>query len=112
MSANHDHAASHGSMKSYVVGFVLAAILTIIPFWAVMNHSVTGSSAVMLIMGAAAVQMIVHLIFFLHIDGSTDRWTVLALVFTGIVLAILIGGSLWVMYHLNHNMMPMMPLQG
>ncbi|USI73058.1 cytochrome o ubiquinol oxidase subunit IV [Sphingomonas morindae] len=112
MSA-HAHAADHApTLKPYVIGFVAAVLLTILPFGAVMAGSVSGATAVWLIMGAAAVQMVVHLVYFLHLDGSTDRWTLWALGFTVMVLAIILGGSLWVMYHLNHNMMMQMPLQG
>ncbi len=114
MSAPHSH-ASHGTdggMGAYAVGFVLAVALTVLPFWAVMKGIVAGGQAVALIMGTAAVQIIVHLRFFLHIDGKTDRWTMQALLFTLFVLGIVLGGSLWVMYNMNHNMMPMMPIDG
>ncbi|PTQ13293.1 cytochrome o ubiquinol oxidase subunit IV [Sphingomonas oleivorans] len=107
MQAHASGHGGHGSLRSYAIGFVLAVILTVLPFWAVMTGAVTGGSAVALVMGTAAVQMVVHLIFFLHVDGSSDRWTLLSLLFTAIVLVILVGGSLWVMYHLDHNMMAM-----
>ncbi len=114
MSASHSHASQggHGGMGAYAVGFVLAVALTVLPFWVVMKGMVAGGHAVALIMGTAAVQILVHLRFFLHIDGKTDRWTMQALFFTLFVLGIVIGGSLWVMYHMNHNMMPMMPIDG
>jgi len=100
-------------MGSYAIGFVLAVILTVVPFAAVMKGLVSGGQAVALIMGTAVVQILVHLRFFLHIDGKTDRWTLQALVFTLFVLGIVLGGSLWVMYNMNHNMMPMMmPIDG
>ena len=111
MSAQHSH-ASHGGAGSYLIGFVLAVALTVVPFWAVMAGAVRGSEAVMLIMGTAVIQILVHLRFFLHIDGKTDRWTLQALFFTLFVLAVVIGGSLWVMFHMNNNMMPMMPIDG
>jgi cytochrome o ubiquinol oxidase operon protein cyoD len=112
MSAQHADTASHGGMGSYAIGFVLAVALTVVPFGAVMAGAVHGTTAVELIMGTAVVQILVHLRFFLHIDGKTDRWTLQALFFTLFVLAVVIGGSLWVMYHMNHNMMPMMPIDG
>jgi cytochrome o ubiquinol oxidase subunit IV len=124
MSAAHDtHGHSHGhghgpnighapSGTAYAIGFVLAVVLTVVPFGAVMQGMVTGTQAAWLIMGLAVVQILVHLRYFLHIDGSADRWTVQALFFTLFVLAVVLGGSLWVMYHLNQNMMPMMPPMG
>jgi len=100
--------ASHGTGSAYgpyAIGFLLAVILTALPFWAAMTGAASGGGLVTMVMGAAAVQIVVHLVCFLHLDGRSDRWTMMALVFTLFVLAILIGGSLWVMYHLNHNMM-------
>ena len=99
----------HGSFKGYVTGFVLAAILTAIPFWLVMgdvigNARITG----LVVMAFAVVQVVVHMIFFLHMNTRSEGgWTVLALIFTATVVIITLVGSLWVMHHLNANMMPM-----
>jgi len=60
-----------------------------------------------IIMGFAVAQIIVHMIYFLHLNGkSDDGWTMVALIFTLILVVITLAGSLWVMYHLNTNMMP------
>lgn len=103
----HDKHA-HGSFKSYMIGFVLSVILTAIPFWLVMS-GVLGSNQLtaFAIMGFAVAQIIVHMIYFLHMNGKSEGgWTMLALVFTIILVVIALAGSLWVMYHLNTNMMP------
>lgn len=105
----HDHAgASHGSLAGYLTGFVLAAILTAIPFWLVMERPLESAQATaLLVAGFAAVQIVVHMIFFLHMDPKSEGgWTFMALIFTLIVLAIAISGTLWVMYNMNTNMMP------
>jgi len=111
MSNDHHHAdiaEPHGSMRDYVIGFILAAILTAIPFWLVMARPLPAGATAAIIMGLAAVQMIVHMIFFLHMNGKSEGgWTMTALIFTLIVVVITLSGSLWVMYHLNTNMMPM-----
>jgi cytochrome o ubiquinol oxidase operon protein cyoD len=104
------HAADevHGSFRGYMTGFGLSVILTAIPFWLVMsgalgNNQLTG----FVVMGFAVVQIVVHMIYFLHMNGRVEGgWTLLALVFTVIVVVITLAGSLWVMYHLNTNMMP------
>ena len=58
-------------------------------------------------MAFAAVQIVVHMIYFLHMNSKSEGgWTMLALIFTIIVVVIALAGSLWVMYHLNTNMMP------
>ena len=105
---HHDHTADHGSLKSYTIGFVLAVILTAIPFWLVMGNVIEKSSiAGMVLLGLAVVQIVVHMVYFLHMNSKSEGgWTILALIFTIMVVVIMLAGSLWVMYHLNHNMMP------
>jgi len=105
---HHDHTADHGTLKSYTIGFVLAVILTAIPFWLVMANVIEKSStAGLVLLGLAVVQIVVHMIYFLHMNSKSEGgWTILALIFTIMVVVIMLAGSLWVMYHLNHNMMP------
>ena len=103
-----DHGAAHGSLKDYVVGFVLAVILTAIPFWLVMGHVFESrDTTLFVIVGFAAVQVVVHMIYFLHMNTSSEGgWNMIALIFTAVLLVIILAGSLWVMYHMNANMMP------
>lgn len=102
-----DHGA-HGSLKEYVLGFVLSVVLTAIPFWLVMGNAFEDTKVTgFVIMAFAAVQIVVHMVYFLHMNfRSEGGWTMMALIFTVIILAIVLAGSLWVMYHMNHNMMP------
>lgn len=106
---HHDDGASHGSMKEYVTGFVLSVILTAIPFWLVMNNVFSKSSTTaIVILAFAAVQIVVHMVYFLHMNTrSQGGWNMLSLIFTVILVVITLSGSLWVMFHLNENMMPM-----
>jgi cytochrome o ubiquinol oxidase operon protein cyoD len=108
---SHGHEAAHGTFKSYVTGFILAVILTAIPFWLVMGDVLDSKTATaMIVMGLGAVQIVVHMIYFLHMNTKSEGgWTMLALVFTIIIVVIALTGSLWVMHHLNTNMMPMTP---
>ena len=106
---HHDDGGhSHGTFKSYMTGFVLSVILTAIPFWLVMGKVFDKSSTTALVILAfAAVQIVVHMIYFLHMNARAEGgWTMLALIFTLVLVVITLSGSLWVMYHLNHNMMP------
>ena len=116
MSA-HDHAeghgdahggAAHGSFRGYLIGFVLSVILTAIPFWLVMSGAIDNKQATaIVIMAFAVVQIVVHMVFFLHMNTASEGgWSMLALIFTLILVVIVLTGSLWVMYHLNANMMP------
>lgn len=112
MSAAHEshdaHDEAHGSMRDYVLGFILSVILTAIPFWLVMAGPIPDKNVTALVIaGFAAVQIVVHMIFFLHMNAKSEGgWNLLALMFTVILVVIVLTGSLWVMYHLNHNMMP------
>lgn len=112
----HDHddhdedGASHSTFKGYMTGFILAVILTVIPFWLVMGNVFEKSdTTAIVILAIAAVQIVVHMIYFLHMNAKSEGgWNMLALIFTIMVVVITLSGSLWVMYHLNNNMMPTM----
>jgi cytochrome o ubiquinol oxidase operon protein cyoD len=115
--AHGDHHADHAGLphfvrKEYVTGFLLAAVLTAIPFWLVMGHPLPGAGlTAMVVMGLAAVQVVVHMVYFLHMNSRSEGgWTLVALLFTALLVGIVLSGSLWVMFHLDHNMMPMSPM--
>lgn len=99
----------HGSRKGFVTGSILSVVLTAIPFWLVMSGALHDmATTAFLIFGLALVQIVVHVVFFLHLDTRSEGgWTLLAFLFTTIIVVLTIGGSIWVMYHLNANMMPM-----
>ena len=86
-----NHGASHGSVKSYMTGFVLSLILTAIPFWMVMDGSASHAMVLGTVVGMAVVQIFVHLIYFLHMNTSSEeRWNLVALVFTVLIIAIVV----------------------
>lgn len=102
----HSSGASHGSLKSYLIGFILSIVLTAIPFAIVMGKSVDHTTALYIVMISAVVQILVHLVCFLHMNTSSEeRWNLMSLLFTILIILILVVGSLWIMYHLNTNMM-------
>ncbi|WP_129136424.1 cytochrome o ubiquinol oxidase subunit IV [Luteimonas sp. YGD11-2] len=98
----------HVTAREYLTGFVLAVILTAIPFWLVMGDVLQNTTITTLVLlGFAAVQVVVHMIYFLHMNPKSEGgWNLLALIFTLVLLVIVLAGSLWVMHHLNTNMMP------
>ncbi|SNR40228.1 cytochrome o ubiquinol oxidase subunit IV [Paracoccus sediminis] len=106
----HDDGHDHGSFKSCMTGFVLSVILTAIPFAVVMGGGFESRLlTVAVVVGLGIVQIVVHMIFFLHMNTRSDEgWTMMALIFTVVVVIIMLAGSLWVMFHLNTNMMPQM----
>jgi cytochrome o ubiquinol oxidase subunit IV len=98
--------AGHGSVRDYLIGFVLSVILTVIPFGMVMNGTYDPTIVLYTVVIAAVVQIVVHLIYFLHMNGSSEQsWNRTAMVFTLLIIGIVVVGSLWIMNHLNHNMM-------
>jgi cytochrome o ubiquinol oxidase subunit IV len=94
------------SLKSYIIGFLLSVLLTVLAFAMVMfggNHS---SVILAFILCAAVLQILVHLHYFLHLDtSSAARWNVLALLCTFIIMILFIGGTLWIMSNLHARMM-------
>ena len=106
--SHHQDATGHGSLRDYLIGFFLSVVLTAIPFWLVMGNVLgTSSLTAVAIIALAGIQIIVHMIYFLHMNTKSEGgWTMLAAIFTIVLVVITLSGSLWVMYHLNANMMP------
>ena len=98
--------ADHGSLKSYAVGFFLSVILTVIPFGLLMHPVFPKTMTLAIVVAFAVVQISVHLVFFLHINRSSEqRWNIIAFAFTALIIAIVVGLSLWIMYNVHTNMM-------
>jgi len=110
--AAHGDAHAHGTRRSYLTGFALSVVLTAIPFWLVMSGVISDPLiTTLLIMGLGMVQILVHMVYFLHMNTKSEGgWTFMAAMFTIIIIVIALSGSLWVMYHLNTNMMPAMDM--
>lgn len=93
---------------SYLVGLGLATLLTIVSFFISGTTLVWGPSIPVALAVLAIAQMGVHLAFFLHITTGPDNVNnVMALAFGVLIVFLVIAGSLWIMSHMNHNMMPM-----
>ena len=112
----HDHDPHveedlHISLKGYMTGFILSVVLTAIPFWLVMSKVIADRNTAVLVLGGfAVVQILVHMVCFLHMNGKVEGgWTLLSTIFTVVFVAIAITGTLWVMFHMNANMMPEHP---
>ena len=94
----------HG-LASYLIGFVLAVILTAIPFWLVYTHTLPPSRIMLIIAIAAVLQILVHLHFFLHINfTTTPKENLMAIGFTAVLIFLMVGGSLWIMIDLHARM--------
>jgi len=114
MSDHHDHGhhghdvyVTHYSAKDYMIGFALSAILTIIPFWLVMGNVLAPETTKWVILAFAGVQLIVQMMYFLHLNSKSEcGWNMMAAILTIVILVIVLAGSIWVMHHMNSNMMP------
>ncbi len=98
--------ASRGTVRSYLTGFVLSLILTAIPFALVMGGGWSASATLGVIFIAGIVQILAHLHYFLHLDSSsTAKWNIVALLFTIVIMALFVGGTIWILFNLYHRMM-------
>ena len=107
MSAHSIHEEeSHGSFGGYLAGFVLAVVLTAASFWLVLHGGFPRETALIGLGVLAVVQIVVHLVFFLHMNASSSqRWNVTAFSYTVLTVLILVIGTLWVMHNVGMNMM-------
>jgi len=111
MSSANEHASheGHGTVKTLMTGFVLAAILTIIPFGLVMADVITSKTLLIsIIMICAVAQILVHLRYFLLLTSEQEHgFTMASALLALILLLIVLAGSLWVMHNMNKYMMPL-----
>jgi cytochrome o ubiquinol oxidase subunit IV len=97
--------ASKGSLTSYLTGLFLALILTGISFGLVMSGVLSTWATLLAIFLAGLVQILVHLYYFLHLDTSSEaRWNLTAMLYTVFIMALFVGGGLWIMYNLHWRM--------
>ncbi|RAP72172.1 cytochrome o ubiquinol oxidase subunit IV [Candidatus Erwinia dacicola] len=89
-----------------MIGFILSVILTGIPFWMVMDGGASKATILTVVHICAVVQVLVHLVYFLHLDSKSEGgWNLIAIVFAALIILIVVVGSLWIMWNLNYNMM-------
>lgn len=98
---------SHGSVGSYIIGFVLSLIFTVIPYYWVVNKTFAGTALLLAILGIAVLQMFIQLLFFLHLGrGPKPLYNVVFFFATAGIIVITIGASLFIMDNLYRNMTP------
>lgn len=106
--ASDEHSARLGT---YLLGFALAAFLTIASFWVAKTNLIYGPGIPEALATLAVAQMGIHLVFFLHLTTAPDNTNnVLALAFGLLIVGLIVFGSVWIMAHLNQNLMPMQQL--
>ena len=94
-------------LRGYLIGLILAAALTAASFWSIDEHVIYGPGIVMALIVFGLAQVGVHLVYFLHLTTSPDNTNnALALAFGVLFVSMIFFGSIWVMYHLNANLIP------
>ncbi len=100
-----DTNAYYGSYRSYTIGFVASLILTLFAFYLVSSAALPPKTLYLVVGGLAVLQFLVQAVFFLHLNThSKSTWNVLSFVFTFVVVAVLIVGTMWIMYNLYDKM--------
>lgn len=106
--ASDEHSARIGT---YLLGLALATLLTLASFWVAKTYVIYDPGVPMALATLAVAQMGIHLVFFLHLTTAPDNTNnILALAFGLLIVGLVIFGSVWIMAHLNHNLMPMQQL--
>jgi cytochrome o ubiquinol oxidase operon protein cyoD len=104
----HKGESGYGAIQVYLLGLLLATGLTVASFWIAGSNIIWAPAIPAALIALAVAQIGVHLVFFLHItSGPENANNSLALAFGVMIVVLVVGGSIWIMGHLNHNMMPM-----
>ncbi len=99
-------------LTSYIVGFISSIALTLAAYYVVVNRAFGKGALIYKIVALAVVQLIVQVVFFLHIGQEKGtRWKLVTFIFAVLVVLIIVIGSLWIMHNLDYNMMKMTPDQ-
>jgi len=99
--------SEHGTTASYIVGFILSLIFTIIPYYLVVNKVLTGNALLVTILGIAVLQMFIQIFFFLHLGrGPKPFYNVVFFFATAGIIVLVVGASLFIMNNLYQNMSP------
>jgi cytochrome o ubiquinol oxidase subunit IV len=98
------HDESKLKLSRYIAGFVLSVMFTLAAYLLVTHHAADRNALVGLVIAFALAQFFTQLMLFLHLGEETNpRWKLVVFVFMTGVVAILIGGSLWIMTSLNNR---------
>lgn len=96
----------HGTLFSYVTGFISSVVLTLIAYFLIANDVLTGMNGVVTVILLAFIQAYVQLVCFMNLgEGSRPRWNLITFLFMGMVVTIVVLGTMWIIYDLDHRVM-------
>lgn len=91
--------------RDYCIGGVLALLLTFAAFGLVASGWLAPLTCLIVITVLAAIQVVVHFRYFLHIDLRRSHRDELQLIlFTGLILFLMAGGTVWILWNLHLRM--------
>ena len=100
-------AVEYGTFKSYLLGFLISAVLVLGAYFIAVEHLLSGLALDVALSVMAVAQAFVQLILFFNLTREPKpRWKLLVFIFMILIVLILVVGSIWIMHHLNYNMMP------
>jgi cytochrome o ubiquinol oxidase operon protein cyoD len=105
--ANTQHGTRPDTLKYSMVGFILSLLITIGSFILIEQQLLSDKYLYISLAVLALLQLIVQVLCFLRLNTSSDeaRWDLMSFLFTIFITVVVVGGSLWIMYNLNYNMM-------
>jgi cytochrome o ubiquinol oxidase operon protein cyoD len=106
-TSHTDYGLNKKKLGIYSTGIILCIILTIIPFYAVMHGLLSKAHTLHLILATATLQFLTQVFCFLSVNSKTEqgKTNYMSFVFTIVIIAVLIVGSIWIMANLDYNMM-------
>ena len=100
-----EQAVNHSgkALKQYIIGFVLSIIFSLLPFYVVIATDLSAIWKIVIIFIAAYIQLKVQMILFMHItEGEGANWNIITVSFTVFMVLIIVIGSIWIMFSLDH----------
>ena len=102
----HRAGEGHGSQKSYLVGFLICLVMTAASFALVMAPVFSRPATLLGLVALAVAQIIIQLVYFLHMNRSSEGgWNLASFVFTLVILAIVVALSVWIIWSMHFHMM-------
>lgn len=96
----------HGTMEAYIIGFILSLIFTFFPYYLVSHRVIQGTPLLVTIVGFGVLQMLVQVLFFLHLGrGRGPSWQQIFFAGTIVTILVVVGGSIIITSNLHHNML-------
>ncbi|GGA36942.1 cytochrome o ubiquinol oxidase subunit IV [Paenibacillus physcomitrellae] len=99
-AVTHTDAEAHGSLKSYTLGFIISLVLTALPVAIVLGDLMDGVQKKVVLMLAGVLQLVVQLVFFMHLrEERKPRYNLMSLALGLFILIIIVAGSMWIMLY-------------